>query len=274
MELFCPSVNIGIALITFILTIIFIILYLVEHRKRKQYEIKYEDLDREYIEIIGKNMKYQLENEMINQEYKREKDQSDEIQKLHERTRRLKHDMKNHILVITSYLNANEYGEAKGYVSLILDELNQIYTYIETGNSVLNYIINSKLEYAKKKDIAVKAEIENIQFERMGSVDFSSLLANLLDNAIEASILASNKEMHVNILRKRGYDTILIKNRITKSILTMNPQLISSKNLNEKHGYGMKQIKSIVEKYDGMIDFYEENGMFCVYVMILSERLE
>ena len=274
MELFCPSVNIGIALITFILTIIFIILYLVEHRKRKQYEIKYEDLDREYIEIIGKNMKYQLENEMINQEYKREKDQSDEIQKLHERTRRLKHDMKNHILVITSYLNANEYGEAKGYVSLILDELNQIYTYIETGNSVLNYIINSKLEYAKKKDIAVKAEIENIPFERMGSVDFSSLVGNLLDNAIEASILVSNKEMHVNILRKRGYDTILIKNRITKSVLTMNPQLISSKNLNEKHGYGMKQIKSIVEKYDGMIDFYEENGMFCVYVMILSERLE
>jgi sensor histidine kinase regulating citrate/malate metabolism len=257
-------------LIAAIFVIIFIILYLFEGRKRKKYEIKYETLDREYIEVVGKSMQYQLEYQILNEEYKKEKDQGEEIQKLHEKTRRLKHDMKNHILVITSYLNANKYGEAKEYLSLKLDQLNQIYTYIETGNSVLNYIINTKLEYAKQNGIAVKAEIENIPFERMNSIDFSSLLGNLLDNAIEASILSSNKEMHVNILRKRGYDTILIKNRITESVLEMNPQLISSKDSKVKHGYGIKQIKSIVEKYDGMIDFYEQDCMFCVYVMILS----
>ncbi|MGH4125579.1 MAG: sensor histidine kinase [Clostridium sp.] len=274
MELFSLSVNIGIALIMFIVAMVFIILYLLEHRKRKQYKIKYETLDREYIEVIGKSMQYQLEYQLLNEDYKREKDQSEEIQKLNEKTRRLKHDMKNHILVITSFLNGNKYDEAKEYLSLILDKLNQIYTYIETGNSILNYIINTKLEYAKQNGIDVKAEIENIPFEIMGSVDFSSLLSNLFDNAIEASIITSNREIHVNILRKRAYDTILIKNRVNESVLERNPKFISSKTSNGKHGYGIKQIKSIVEKYDGMIDFYEEDGMFCVYVMVLSERLE
>lgn len=274
MGLFYHSLKICIALIIFISAVIFMVLYILEHAKRKQYEIKYEELDKEYTEVLGQSIQYESKYNVLREEYKREKDQSEEIQKLHEKTRRLKHDMKNHILVITSYLNSNEYDEAKEYISLILDQLNQIYTYIETGNSVLNYVINTKLEYAKKNGIAVKAEIENIQFERMGSVDFSSMLSNLLDNAIEASIQAMNKEMHVNILKKRGYDTILIKNKICGSVLQRNPQLISSKASKDKHGYGVKQIKSIVEKYDGMIDFYEEDGMFCVYVMILSEKLE
>lgn len=261
----------ALALAGYVTVIILLKLYIIERRKNRQNELNYEALDKEHTKLIGEGMNYQFEYERLQEKYKKEKDQSEEIRILHENTRRLKHDMKNHILVATSYLNSNEYNEAKNYLSLILDQLNQTYTYIETGNSVLNYIINTKLEYAKQKRIAVKAEIENISFEKMGSFDFSSLLGNILDNAIEASELSSQKEIHVNILRKRGYDTILIKNTIDQSVLKINPELISSKESNGKHGYGIKQIKSIVEKYDGMLDFYEEEKMFCVYVMLLSE---
>lgn len=274
MNIFDISVSIGMAAISTVLAVIILKLYLDKHRKMKQFKVKYETLDKEYSKTLGESMKYRREFEMLNEEYKREKDQSEEIQRLHEKTRRLKHDMKNHILAASSYLNANEYNEAKEYLSSILDQLNQTYTYIETGNSLLNYIINTKLEYAKQNGIAVKAEIENISFERVGSLDFSSLLGNILDNAIEASILSSNKAMQVYILRKRAYDTILVKNKIDKSVLESNPELISSKDSRGKHGYGIKQIKSIVEKYDGMIDFYEEDSMFCVYVMILSGKSE
>lgn len=254
--------------IPLILVSLFLVLYVLEHKKRKQYEIKYKKLDNEYIKALGKSMKYEQKYKLLKEEYKEQKSQSEEIQNLHDRTRRLKHDMKNHILVITSYLNSNEYDKAKEYLSVILDNLNKIYTYIETGNSVLNYIVNTKLQYAKENGIQVKAEIENIQFKIMGSVDFSSLLSNLLDNAIEASLLSLNKELYVGVLKKRGYDTILIKNTIDESVLDKNPNLISSKTSKEKHGYGIKQIKSIIEKYDGMIDFYEEAGRFCVYIMV------
>jgi sensor histidine kinase regulating citrate/malate metabolism len=245
--------------------------FLLGFKKRKQYDIQYDELDKKYIEAIAKNMELESEYRLLMEEYHHEKDQGAEIEKLHENARRLKHDMKNHLLVIASYLNLNEYDEVKNYLSKILDKLNQMYTYIETGNSVLNYIINTKLEYANQNGISVKAEIENIPFQRMGSIDFSSLLCNLLDNAIEASLLITNKEIHVSILRKRGYDTILIKNRITESVLKKNPEFESSKPTKDSHGYGIKQIRSIVEKYDGMLEFYEEDSMFCVYVMIVSQ---
>ena len=58
----------------------------------------------------------------------------DEIKKLHERTRTLKHDMKNHMMVLTSFLNDSEYDKAKSYLSKISDNLNKMNTYIETGN--------------------------------------------------------------------------------------------------------------------------------------------
>ena len=62
-------------------------------------------------------------------------------------------------------------------------------------------------------------------------------------------------------------DIITVKNSIDESVLDKNPELVSTK-AEEGHGYGIKQMKNIVEKYDGMIDIYEKNQMFVVSVML------
>lgn len=63
----------------------------------------------------------------------------------------------------------------------------------------------------------------------MGSVDFSALLSNILDNAVEASEKTTDKFIYVAILKKRAYDTILVKNKIDNSVLETNPELKSCK---------------------------------------------
>lgn len=231
----------------------------------------YERLEKDYTAEVAKNLDLQYQYDTLQAEYQNSHNQQKEIERLHENTRRLKHDMKNHIMVIASHLNNGELDEAKDYLSVVLDNLNRVYSYIQTGNSVLNYIINSKLEYAQQNDIQFKAEIENLPFAKMGSVDFSAVLSNTLDNAIEASIRAVEKYIYVSILKKRGYDTITVKNKIDQSVLENNPELRSTKAESDTHGYGVKQIKTITEKYDGMVDIYEDNGMFCISIMIPSE---
>ena len=59
-----------------------------------------------------------------------------------------------------------------------------------------------------------------------------------------------------------------MKNRISKSVLDENPELKSTKADSEKHGFGVNQIKEIVESYSGMTDFYEEDGFFIVNMFI------
>ena len=230
----------------------------------------YEKLEKDYTAEVAKNLDLQYQYDALQAEYQNSRNQQQEIERLHENTRRLKHDMKNHIMVIASHLNNNELDEVKDYLSVVLDNVNRVYSYIQTGNSVLNYIINSKLEYAQQNDIKFKAEIENLPFAKMGSVDFSAVLSNALDNAIEASMRASEKYIYVSILKKRGYDTITVKNKIDRSVLEGNPDLRSTKAESETHGYGVKQIKTITKKYDGMVDIYEDNGMFCISIMIPS----
>lgn len=172
-------------ILVLIIIIIFLLkLYVFEVIKNKKNENNEEEFEKKYFDVLSENMELKLELEVIKKEYDKEKDMIQEIKALNKKTRTLKHDMKNHIIVITSYLNDGQYEEAKDYLSKISDNLNKMYTYIETGNSLLNYIINTKLQFAKENGIDVKAEIENLSFDQIGSVDFSALLNNLLDNAI------------------------------------------------------------------------------------------
>lgn len=128
--------------------------------------------------------------------------------------------------------------------------------------------MNDKLNLAREHGISVKAEIENVSFSKMESMDFSALLSNMLDNAIEACQNQTVKELQVKISAKRGYEIILVKNKIEASVLQQNPELRTTKEEKELHGYGVTRIKTVIEKYKGLCDFYEEEGWFCVSAFI------
>lgn len=237
-------------------------------KKYKKTERDLEITKERYLELLAE--KSELEYQLSKQEAEitHVSLQEEEIRILHQNVRRLKHDMKNHMMVLASYLNSNDYEAAKTYTSEILDKLNAMHSYIETGNSLLNHILNEKLELARNKGISIQAEIETLSFSNMKSIDFSALLTNLLDNAIEAGCKELFPELRIRIGTERGYQTIRVKNRITDSVLRSNPELETTKNERDLHGLGIRQIKEIVDSYNGMYDFYEEDGFFCVGVFI------
>lgn len=235
---------------------------------RNHYKNEYALLDEKYNALLGEKAEIAYELAELKASIGQIREQDAQVRELHENVRHLKHDMKNHMMVIASYLNHDEYEKAKQYTSTILDKLNSVHSYVETGNSLLNHIINEKLNLARKKGILVKAEIENISFAKMESIDFSALLSNMLDNAIEACEREEHPQLQVQIVTKRSYDTILVKNKITQSVLQKNPLLHTTKESPEIHGMGISRMKEIVEKNNGLCDFYEEDGWFCVSTFI------
>lgn len=227
---------------------------------------KEAEKDKLLTETIARNLDLEKELSEMKAEYTKQQDMAKEIKNIQEQSRLLKHDMKNHILVILSCLEAEKLKEARDYTSNILDNLNKMYTYINVGNSLMNYILNSKLSRAKELGIEIKAEIENLAFDYMDSVDFSSLLNNLLDNAILAASNSAEKRLEVVISNRNGFDSIMVKNSIDTSVLSVNPDLKSTKQ-GENHGFGMVQIRKITEKYQGMIDIYEKDSRFVINVV-------
>lgn len=244
----------------------FAYLWLREHGQKKKIQQEEQEKDRELTRYIAENI--DLKNTLIEvqKECEKQQDMADEIKNMQIRSRSLKHDMKNHSLVILSYLEEGKVKEAKCYTGRILDNLNKMYTYINVGNSLMNYILNNKLSKAKESGIEIKAEIENLAFEYMESIDFSSLLNNMLDNAIEAAEGSEEKKIEVRISNQKGFDSIMVKNSIDISVLENNPDFSSTKT-GDSHGFGMKQIRKVTEKYGGMTDIYEENRFFIINVV-------
>ena len=240
-------------------------------KEKKEQKIKYEEHDRLLTEYVAANLDMEKQLRDTQHDFEKQQDMAEEIKKIQEQSRLLKHDMKNHTLVMLSYLEEDQIEETKKYASDILDKLNKMYTYVNVGNSLLNYIINNKLSKAKEMGIEIKAEIENLAFSYIDSVDFSALLNNILDNAIEGAMDSKDKKLEVQIFNKKGFDSIVIKNTIDVSVLENNPDFISTKE-EQGHGFGMKQIEKITEKYEGILDIYEKGRMFVVGIMFLELR--
>lgn len=250
-----------------VIIIILGILLIREINKRKADQAKYEEQDKLLTRYLADNLDMEKRLSDISDDYDKQQEMAEEIRRIQQQIGLLKHDMKNHTLVILSYLEENKTEEARQYAGEILDKLNRMYTYVNVGNSLLSYIINSKLSMAKEQGIEIKAEIENLPFSYMDSVDFSALLNNMLDNAVNGALNSEGKKLEVDIASEKGFDVITVKNSIDGSVLQNNPELETSKE-EPGHGYGMKQMKAVTEKYEGNIDIYEKDGMFIVSVML------
>lgn len=130
--------------------------------KYKKLKQDFENLEKEYSREVAKNLDLQYEYDNLKADYTNETIQRAEIERLHENTRRLKHDMKNHIMVSVSYINNGEIEQAKNYLSDVLDNLNKTYSYIQTGNSVMKIILSIlslKRHIARELDLRQKLKI-------------------------------------------------------------------------------------------------------------------
>lgn len=242
-------------------------LYRREHNAYEALKQKMKEQDAMLTKHIAQNLDMEKRIKDMQYEYEKQKEMAKEVQKVQSQIRSLKHDMKNHTMVILSYLEEEKTEEAKIYAGEILNKLNKMYSYVNVGNSLLNYILNNKLSKAKESGCEIKAEIENLAFSYMESVDFSAVLNNLLDNAIEGAIYSVDRKIEVQIISEKGFDVITIKNSIDQSVLESNAELLSTKS-EPGHGFGTKQVRKIVDKYDGMIDIYEKNNMFVVSILL------
>lgn len=190
------------------------------------------------------------------------------MQDNYERERRIIHEYKNQLFCIGSLLKSQQYEELEEYLKRIGSELDEGRNVIATGNALVDSIINVKFREAKAKEIVMPLEIENMAKAGITDEDFVIIIANLLDNAIEAcEKCAGEKIIRVQLRYQNDKLFIAVSN-------TYNGKVKGSKILPEtqkadaaRHGFGLKNIKSIVEKYNGTMVISPEEK-FMVSIMI------
>ena len=147
----------------------------------------------------------------------------------------------------------------------ILDSVGSIGSMVKFENRTIDYIVNAKLSNIESRQIKISGNISDII--GIEDIDLSIVLGNILDNAIEATEGICNAVIDLYFFDKNNYHNIICKNTINQSVLSDNPDLKTKKDEKLYHGFGIQSVKEIVSYYKGMIDFYEENNMFCVHIM-------
>lgn len=220
--------------------------------------------------MIAKKNREKFKYSIMEMQYEEQKKSYDSVQTVYRNLQILQHDLKNELLCIFNFIDKNQNDEAKKYITKITDtKLNQFHEYIKTGNEIIDAVINVKLNYAREKNIDIVCNI-NTDFCGFDENDIIRLFSNAIDNAIESCIKQKNGRIKVNIEKKRNYLCITIGNTIKSSVLENNSELKTTKKDSEYHGLGTQSMKNITEKYDGMIEFYENGNMFITNIMIKS----
>ncbi|HFG2299350.1 ATP-binding protein [Clostridioides difficile] len=192
------------------------------------------------------------------------------IQESHMRVKKLYHDINNHIYCIDNLRNNSK--EIDEYVNNLKDEIKTFKYIYNTGNMILDIIINEKSEICLKKGIKFTCSINFSKVNFVKPIDVSSIFSNILDNAIEAC----DKIVDENINKY-----IRIKGTITKSFFVLKcensklNQLTFNKNIlltNKKdkfvHGIGIQSIKSSLQKYNGELLFENSIDKFILNIYI------
>jgi uncharacterized membrane protein YciS (DUF1049 family) len=191
----------------------------------------------------------------------------------YEEIRKIRHDMKNYVECAVTLLQNGKNSEASTYLGKLLeDKMSFVNQMVFTKSDAVNAIISSKMTLCKKNNIVFKCEITG-RVEQVSELDTSILLANLLDNAIEASLkLKKDREIILNIYNEKNYLVILIGNVIGESVLRKNPDLITTKKDKLHHGVGSISVKDIVHKHNGMLSIYEKEHYFYVDIWLALEQ--
>ena len=166
--------------------------------------------------------------------------------------RRIKHDMKNHMICINELCRKGKYEELEKYISGITDMLNESDKNIHVGNDIADAIINDKLSKAERKGIDFKVS-GTLDTDSFAPIDVCTILSNLLDNAVEAAELLDEDMRRVELSFKKNMHFILIS--VSNPNYTFVDTSTTAKLDKENHGFGISNVKKAVYKYGGEVSF-------------------
>ncbi|MGN1195177.1 MAG: sensor histidine kinase [Acutalibacteraceae bacterium] len=168
-----------------------------------------------------------------------------------EELRRFRHDYKNHMIVVNAFLESGQVKEAREYLESVNDSINGVINKIKTGNFVSDAILNNKAVSAGKNSIKIvfSGLIPSVGIK---NEDLCTILANLVDNAVEAceKLTAGIKTVEIEGNIVNGFFLLSVSNPVSDGDKI---SLKTTKKNKKNHGIGLKNIERTVKKYEGAV---------------------
>lgn len=190
----------------------------------------------------------------------------EQMEKLNNTLRAQRHDFMNHLQIVYSLMEMEEYEEARNYIDKVFNDIQKVNKVLKTSNPAVNALLQAKLLYAEKKginmEVAVTSQLKDL---KMPSWEFCRVLGNIIDNGIYA---LQSKDIN-RILQVELYEDIKmyrfriknngpeipkdIKNRLFEGGFTTKGQA--------GEGMGLYIVKELIESYGGSISVCSDENI-------------
>lgn len=195
-----------------------------------------------------------------------------DLYKYQNEMRIFRHDIRNRLVSLIGLLKQSQTEKAISEMESNLNWINEMNdNIVNSGNPVIDAILQSKLRDAKEKGIAIDIFIRFSADVEINEIELGIVLGNALDNAIEAVEKVSddvNKTIQFKLISTKDRISISIENPVKENVDVNN---LSTSKLNKIfHGYGVERIKQIARKYDGFANFTCEDKYFTVNISIAN----
>ena len=196
-----------------------------------------------------------------------EQEYYDEINRRYLESRKIRHDIHNHLLAINTLIETGNVEQAKRYISEVSEQLDLIAMPVKTGRDVLDALLFKKTEQATEKGTHIMFEI-NAPFHDCNITDYDlcTLFGNILDNAIEAV----NAGDRISVIIGKQHDLFYIscENPFYGELKQKGEKILSTKKEFGSHGFGLTRIKDTAKRYGGTVNITTENGIFRIEILI------
>ncbi|MCR4767345.1 MAG: GHKL domain-containing protein [Saccharofermentans sp.] len=177
------------------------------------------------------------------------------------------HDYMNHLQVMLMLAREGKIDEQISYIEEQVGQELQSVDVIDTGNTLINAVLNIKYLEAKTKGIIIPFIADNLTGLKISDSDLVTILTNILDNAIDAVSKCEEKRIVFKIIRDNN--TLIIDSLNTYSgQIADTENFVTTKTDKKNHGFGIANIRKTVEANNGNCFIDTEGGIFHISIAI------
>ncbi len=196
-----------------------------------------------------------------------EQEYYEEINRRYLESRKIRHDINNHLLAISTLIETGNVEQAKHYISEVSEQLDLVAMPVKTGRDVLDALLFKKTEQATEKGVNIVFEINTPLHDcSIADYDLCTIFGNILDNAIEA--VNSGDRILVSIGKQYDMFYISCENAFYGELKWKGEKLLSTKKDFRSHGFGLTRIKDTAKHYGGDMNITTVNGVFRIEILI------
>lgn len=196
------------------------------------------------------------------------------VEEMYEKMRAMRHDIGNHLTVIEGLAQNGRTDELAGYIGELQARFDELQPSVKTGNAVTDVVLSEVHERCRKKEIEFESRFVYPERLKINPFDMSVILTNALQNAIEAAEGIEDPEVMITSVVRERFFIISIKNTVSERVLLNEEGIPDTTKKDPGHGYGLKNIRSIAQRYKGDLEIRQEETegkrFFVLNIMLMG----